>query len=945
MALFSRKDKNVEMAKAVAAELAKAGYGINASPGLNGSPMSGSGYNSAYAADQPSAGQGIVTTIGQANPMPRPGLSPQGGFGAMLGPAAPLLPAPIDVVLDESGRAMPRKYEYQTAINLNLTQTEVPFATLKALTEQCDVIHRAIEIRVSDIVKQQWSFAPDASAIAAIMNEQNVTHSKAARIARELYGDEIQRLNAFWENPYVASDRSWTEWITECLWQIFAFDQLCIYPRYNLGKDLMGLDVIDAPTIKILLDNRGDIPHPPLPAYQQVLWGFPRGEFTASPDADGSFYNAPGKYGEFLTDQLAVYVKNRRTWSPYGFSPVEEAIPAASLYLNRQVWLNAEYQNGSTPMTWMRTNSQEMDHLKLAAFERVLNDTLTGSTAERHRVKVLPDGFDPVAMPTMEERWRSDYDEYIIKRISSIFGVSPASLGVVSRAGLGGGKGAAEGEAENVEVVSTRPMENYITDVVNSLCRRFLKADKNVTFVLNDATSAMEETLRNKGYQTSLFSGFMTLNDVRGEIGEPLYDMPEADEPMIVAGNAVQFLKGMLATGSNGETIGQTDGHLRTVSQSQEISQGSQASSQESAQSQVESGKGSGETNAPKLSPVGLEIPAVGAPAQKTAMADEMRDFAQFVKARTKRGNWRAFDFSTVPEFVAESLNESAYFIAKGARPMPDKLAIWAIEESERLLGDTPKGLVTKEYNPDQPRDDHGRFGSGGGSNSSNQGTGSSAGRPDVGDFQLNEKEAAHLNSVYNDAGKASGYPAYAEEYATAGQNAMQVEMANMLGMGNPATIEQDPYGDTRPTLFRGCDQTGADSLTGDLTSYGGSGGTLVGSGVYTSPDVSVANSFAKDGGVRVDCYVSPDANIATASSDTLAANYGFNSPSESIYSGDTKWSSEAQSGVDRIMSTPASAALANGYQGLDATNITGQKATLIFDRSVMSINVVKLGG
>ena len=696
MALFSRKDKNVEMAKAVAAELAKAGYGINASPGLNGSPMSGSGYNSAYAADQPSAGQGIVTTIGQANPMPRPGLSPQGGFGAMLGPAAPLLPAPIDVVLDESGRAMPRKYEYQTAINLNLTQTEVPFATLKALTEQCDVIHRAIEIRVSDIVKQQWSFAPDASAIAAIMNEQNVTHAKAARIARELYGDEIQRLNAFWENPYVASDRSWTEWITECLWQIFAFDQLCIYPRYNLGKDLMGLDVIDAPTIKILLDNRGDIPHPPLPAYQQVLWGFPRGEFTASPDADGSFYNAPGKYGEFLTDQLAVYVKNRRTWSPYGFSPVEEAIPAASLYLNRQVWLNAEYQNGSTPMTWMRTNSQEMDHLKLAAFERVLNDTLTGSTAERHRVKVLPDGFDPVAMPTMEERWRSDYDEYIIKRISSIFGVSPASLGVVSRAGLGGGKGAAEGDAENVEVVSTRPMENYITDVVNSLCRRFLKADKNVTFVLNDTTSAMEETLRNKGYQTSLFSGFMTLNDVRGEIGEPLYDMPEADEPMIVAGNAVQFLKGMLATGSDGETIGQTDGHLRTVSQSQESTQGSQASSQESAQSQVESGKGSGETNAPKLSPVGSEIPAVGAPAQKTAMADEMRDFAQFVKARTKRGNWRAFDFSTVPEFVAESLNESAYFIAKGARPMPDKLAIWAIEESERLLGDTPKGLVTK---------------------------------------------------------------------------------------------------------------------------------------------------------------------------------------------------------------------------------------------------------
>ena len=276
---------------------------------------------------------------------------------------------------------------------------------------------------------------------------------------------------------------------------------------------------------------------------------------------------------------------------------------------------------------------------------------------------------------------------------------------------------------------------------------------------------------------------------------------------------------------------------------------------------------------------------------------------------------------------------------------MPDSVLAWAEDVVKAQISDTPKGLLTKEYNPDQPRDERGRFGSGGGSNSSNQGTGSSAGRPDVGNFQFSQKEAEHLNSVYNEAAKASGYPVYAEQYAAAGQNAMQVEMANMLGMGGPATIEQDPYGDTRPTLFRGCDQTGADSLTGDLTSYGGSGGTLVGSGVYTSPDVSVANQFAKDGGVRVDCYVSPNANIATATADTLASNYGFNAPSDNITSGDTKWSSEAQDGVSKIMSTPSSAALSNGYQGLNATNITGQKATLIFDRSVMSINVVKFGG
>jgi hypothetical protein len=682
VALFKRKNKTT-LAAEIVAELQKAG--------MANSPLGNAGgYNSAYAANEMStAGQGIVTTIGQAVPMPRPGfVEGGGGFGAMLGPAAPLLPAPIDVVLDDSGRALPRKYEYQTAINLNLTQTEVPFQVLNSLAEQCDIIHRAIEIRVGDIVKQQPSWTLSDQAISDIMEEENCSHAKAALIGREKYGEEINRLNEFWENPYVASDRTFSEWITESLWQIFTYDQWCVYPRYNFKGNVLGFDVIDAPTIKILLDNRGDIPHPPQPAYQQVLWGFPRGEFIASQDADGEFYAGTGRDKEFLTDQLSVFVKNRRTWSPYGYSPVEEAIPAASLYLNRQVWMNSEYQNGSMPMTFMKTNSQELDIHKLAEFERILNGRLTGNTAERHRIKVLPEGFDPVAMPEMADRFKSDYDEYIIKRIASIFGVSPSALGVVARAGLGGGKGQLEGEQENVETVSTKPMSDYIISCINSLSRRYLGADKNVTFVLNDIKSSLDERNRAQALQTSLFSGQKTLNDVQGELGQNLYDMPEADEPFIVAGNTVLFLRGMLNVNAAGETVGQTG----------------QPSDQENPQGQEAQGKvnqntsqeGVGESQAPKGG-VGKDIPAVGAPAdQKSAMTEELKDFGRFVKSRHKRGNWRAFDFTTFDAELADNLNEQAYFIVKGATPMPENIYEWASNIVNSEITDTPKGSLTK---------------------------------------------------------------------------------------------------------------------------------------------------------------------------------------------------------------------------------------------------------
>jgi Phage portal protein len=635
-----RKDKTAEIAKAVAAELNKAG---------SVGPYSNVGYAQSAAAI-PYANTGSQIQIaGEVAAMPRPG----GAFGAILGPSAPLIPAPLDPVLDDSGRAVPRKYEYEVATNLNITQTSVPYAVLRALAEQCDIIHRAIEIRISELTKMNWSFSLSPDAIQQIMTEENCSHAKAARIGRDKYGDEIVRLTAFWENPYVASDRSFVEWMTEALWQVFVFDQLCVYPRYSIGAKLdatrgqnvmpSGFDVIDAATIKILLDNRGDIPHPPTPAYQQILWGFPRGEFTASPDGDvdGVYYTDQGRAKQFLTDQLYVSVKNRRTWSPYGFSPVEMSIPAATLYLERQRWMRAEYQEGATPKTWMKTTSQEMDAHKLAAFERILNDRLFGNTAERHRIKMLPEGFDPVAMPSEDEKYRPEYDEFIIKRIASCFGVSPTQLGVMPRSGLGG-SGEHKGQQDASDEVSKRPMQQYVVEFVNALCRRFLGADKAITFVLNDDTNETDEESRVNAYKVAIGSGQMTLNDVRGELGLPLYDDPSADEPFIATPQGPVYFRGTLETTASGETTGQVGEPHEQVAQGPQSEEGPSA---QSAQGQDAIGEGEGSQDRVKT---------------------ELAAFAKFVRARVKKGTWRDFEFTSIDPDDAHSLNRDGEAIVKG---------------------------------------------------------------------------------------------------------------------------------------------------------------------------------------------------------------------------------------------------------------------------------------
>ena len=673
MALFSRKDRKADIDKYITEAIEKAAQSLMGTPMYNQA-----GYANVIPA-QPVGGQGLAQQSGwEAVALPRPG----DAFGSMLGPAAPLLPSPIDPVNPDTGRAEPRKFQFQVAYNLNLTQQDVPWSVLRALADQCDIIARAITIRVSEVVKMNWSFTLSDLAITEIMAEQNVSHAQAAKIGRDKYKNQISDLTEFWENPYPQADRGWSEWITEFSWQHLVYDGVPVFPQYNLGGKIIGFNIIDAPTIKILLDNRGDIPRPPAPAFQQILWGFPRGEFTASPDSnvDGEYYaNAEGT--SFKTDTMAYFIRNRRTWSPYGFSAVEQAIPAATLYLERQRWFIDDFQAGTMPMTFMKTDSQEIDHLRLAAFERVFNDKMVGSSEERHKIKVLPKGFDPVIAPEMTERYKPEMDEYIIKKIASIFGIAPGQLGVVARAGLGGGKGAHDGEEQSAETVSARPMENFIVEVVNNLCRRFLGMDKNVTFNLEDRSTAENEAEKAKAYQVALSSGTMTLNDARGDMGLPLYDMKEADEPFLLTANGPVFLKGTLDTQQQ-QAQAQAQGATNDQAKPGKDTQAPQG--EESSQGTPPTNNGKGKNQ------------KTGVDEQKSAEAKAYKVFS-----RTPRG--REF------EFVFHTPEEIAILKAQVAEP-------------KAQIKDTPKERsATKGYNPDQERDSSGRFGSGGGSSSQSE--------------------------------------------------------------------------------------------------------------------------------------------------------------------------------------------------------------------------------
>ena len=66
--------------------------------------------------------------------------------GIPFGPSTPLIPGAINPV-GERGRPDPRRFEYLVAQNINVTENRaVPFKTLRAASEQIDILRRCIEV-------------------------------------------------------------------------------------------------------------------------------------------------------------------------------------------------------------------------------------------------------------------------------------------------------------------------------------------------------------------------------------------------------------------------------------------------------------------------------------------------------------------------------------------------------------------------------------------------------------------------------------------------------------------------------------------------------------------------------------------------------------------------------------------------------------------------------
>jgi len=466
----------------------------------------------------------IAQNYGNSTPLPRnPWLA-----GVPFGPGTPITPGAINPVR-EDGRPDPRRYEYQVAQNINVTETRlVPFKTLRASADQIDILRRCIEVIKNKVTGLDWDIVLGTDASEKIAATSGGDHVRAMAKAREKYTDEINRMRTFWENPDRANGLTFADWLMIALEEILVIDAWAIWPQRSVGGDLYGLQILDGSTIKPLLDDRGMRPMPPNAAFQQILYGFPRAEFTANDDD-------PSADGEFTSDDLQYLVRNRRTTSVYGFSPTERALPLADIYLRRQQWIRAEYTDGVLPELMFTTDENWGTNPDLLrAYENIFNDDLAGQTQQRKRLRLLPAGMTPVQFEAYGEKFKDTLDDYLITSICGHYGVQPAEIGFAPKGGLGGA-GFEEGRAESAEAIGTQPLVNWISKMLTNISYTYLGMPRELEFKLMTSKRLDNETNARKN-QIEVTSGGKTINERRSELGLPLLDTPQADMPILMAG-------------------------------------------------------------------------------------------------------------------------------------------------------------------------------------------------------------------------------------------------------------------------------------------------------------------------------------------------------------------------------------------------------------------------
>lgn len=304
---------------------------------------------------------------------------------------------------------------------------------------------------------------------------------------------QIKAVKQFFKKPlgHASTYRDFIDAIIEDYLVIGAFSLEKIQTRN--GQFLGEFNLVDPATIKLLIDESGRTPIPPLPAYRQYI----RGQ----------------KVADLTTNDLLYVKKNGRSSSPYGLSPLESLIVQTESALQGALYSLRYFSDGTVPEGFGEVPQDwSVDDIK--KFQTYFDNIMAGNAGNRNKIKMVPNGFKYTPAKKPDDIGYDRFELWLLQQTCSVFGVPPQDLGFTHNTNRSTG----ETQQELGQERGMRPLAELLQEVFT----RVIQEDfgfENIKFVYTDVDPVDLKT-EMEIQKMRLELGIDTLDEVRHKEGK-----------------------------------------------------------------------------------------------------------------------------------------------------------------------------------------------------------------------------------------------------------------------------------------------------------------------------------------------------------------------------------------------------------------------------------------
>lgn len=389
-----------------------------------------------------------------------------------------------------------RQWDFPVGRNLNYiprSGEKVTFKMLRGLAQNSEIVRLAIETRKDQLCSQPWQIKGK--------DDKDVQETDP----------RIKKWEKFFQKP--DGENKWSDWYRVILEEAFVTDAVSVWKQRSKGKQLLALRAIDGATVFPLIDDSGYRPAPPDPAYQQILKGVPKGNYT--------------------TEELIYAPRNKRVYSVYGYSPVEQVINSMKTDIERQKYSLSYFTEGSMPDGYVvMADGVPVDQIK--AFEDRSNALLAGNAAGRRQMPFWPFGTK-VETLKQPNALKDDFDEWIARKICFALSIPPTPfIKAMNRANA---------DAQHAQAIEEGqgPMMDWTAELMSDIMAA--EGDDDLEFAFQD-DKELDQAVQSTILIGQKNAGLITTNEARATLGLDPSPEPAADELLITTASGFMPLPG-----------------------------------------------------------------------------------------------------------------------------------------------------------------------------------------------------------------------------------------------------------------------------------------------------------------------------------------------------------------------------------------------------------------